>query len=414
MPAASLPPARTVPIDVAREMLADRITPLSGDETVLLDASLGRLATTDITSTIDLPRTHNAAVDGYGVSAKILADDPTKAFKIVGAARAGHPFMGAIGDDEAIEIYTGAIMPDGPDCVAMHEDCDRKGQFVVIQKLLKAGSNMRPPGENLAKGETVIAKGQRINAALIGQLAAAGHNRIAVQKPVTVGLLSTGDEIVEAGGSLEPGQVFDSNRPMMRALLADSWLTLTDYGIVPDELEALTSAYDEALAMHDVVISSGGASDGIEDHTQAAMQAVGADCAFWRLAMKPGRPMAVGKKDKKLIFCLPGNPVAAFICTKLLIVPLLTHLAGGVMTMPLKCIIPAGFSHKKAAGRAEYLRATISNGIDGQEVKLHGRKGAGVISSLTGADGLVEIPLENAGVEIGMPLAFLPFADRTL
>ena len=414
MPAASQPPARTVPIDVARDMLADRITPLNCDETVLLYASLGRLAAKDITSAIDLPRTHNAAVDGYGVSAKILGDDPSKAFKIVGAARAGHPFMGAIGDDEAIEIYTGAIMPDGPDCVAMHEDCNRKGQFVVIQKALKAGSNMRPPGENLAKGEALIAKGQRINAALIGQLAAAGHDRIAVQKPVTVGVLSTGDEIVEAGGSLEPGQVYDSNRPMMRALLADPTLTLSDLGIVPDKLAALISAYEEALAMHDVVISSGGASDGIEDHTQAAMQAVGADCAFWRLAMKPGRPMAVGKKDKKLIFCLPGNPVAAFVCTKLLILPILTHLAGGVMTVPLKCIIPAGFSHKKAAGRAEYLRATISDGIDGQEIKLHGRKGAGVISSLTGADGLVEIPLENAGVEMGMPLAFLPFADRTL
>ena len=414
MPAASPPPARTVPIDVARDMLADRITPLNCDETVLLYASLGRFAAKDITSAIDLPRTHNAAVDGYGVSAKILADDPSKAFKIVGAARAGHPFMGAIGDDEAIEIYTGAIMPDGPDCVAMHEDCDRKGQFVVIQKALKAGSNMRPPGENLAKGEAVIAKGQRINAALIGQLAAAGHDRITVQKPVTVGVLSTGDEIVEAGGSLEPGQVYDSNRPMMRALLADPSLTFSDHGIVPDKLAALVSAYEEALAMHDVVISSGGASDGIEDHTQAAMQAVGADCTFWRLAMKPGRPMAVGKKDKKLIFCLPGNPVAAFVCTKLLILPILTHLAGGVMTTPLKCIIPAGFSHKKAAGRAEYLRATISDGMDGQEIKLHGRKGAGVISSLTGADGLVEIPLENTGVEIGMPLAFLPFADRTL
>ena len=414
MPAASPPPARTVPIDLARQMLADRITPLVGDETVLLDASLGRLAATDVASTIELPRTHNAAVDGYGVSAKILCDDPLKAFKIVGAARAGHPFPGAIGDDEAIEIYTGATMPDGPDCVAMHEDCDRKGQFVVIQKLLKAGSNMRPPGENLAKGEAVIAKGQRINASLIGQLAAAGHDRIAVQKPVTVALLSTGDEIVEAGGSLEPGQVYDSNRPMMRALLADPSLTLSDQGIVPDKLAALTSAYEEALTMHDVVISSGGASDGIEDHTQAAMQAVGADCAFWRLAMKPGRPMAVGRKDKKLIFCLPGNPVAAFVCTKLLILPLLTHLAGGVMTMPLKCIIPAGFSHKKATGRAEYLRATIANGVDGQKIKLHGRKGAGVISSLTGADGLVEIPLENAGVEMGMPLAFLPFSDRTL
>ena len=176
MPAASPPPARTIPIDVAREMLADRIIPLTGDETVVLDASLGRLAATDITSTIDLPRTHNAAVDGYGVSAKILADHPSKVFKIVGAARAGHPFAGVIGDDEAIEIYTGAIMPDGPDCVAMHEDCNRKGQSVVIQKPIKAGSNMRPPGENLAKGEVVITKGQRINAALIGQLAAAGYD----------------------------------------------------------------------------------------------------------------------------------------------------------------------------------------------------------------------------------------------
>ena len=127
MPAAPPPPASTIPIDVAREMLADRITPLTGDEMVLLDASLGRLAATDITSTIDLPPAHNAAVDGYGISAKVLADNPSKAFKIVGAARAGHPFVGAIGVDEAIEIYTGAIMPDGPDCVAMHENCDRKG-----------------------------------------------------------------------------------------------------------------------------------------------------------------------------------------------------------------------------------------------------------------------------------------------
>ena len=414
MSAASPSPARMVPIDVARQMLVGRITPLTGDETVLLDASLGRVAAIDITSTIDLPRTHNAAVDGYGVFAKSLADDPSKAFKIVGAARAGHPYAGSIGDHEAVEIYTGAIMPKGPDCVVMHEDCVRSGQFVVIQKPLKAGSNMRPPGENLAKGEAVIAKGQRITAALIGQLAAAGHDRIAVQTPVKIGLLSTGDEIVEAGGSLKNGQLYDSNRPMMRALLADPMFNLSDCGIVPDKLAALTSAYEAALATHDVVISSGGASDGIEDHTQAAMQAVGADCAFWRLAMKPGRPMAVGQKGKKLIFCLPGNPVAAFVCTKLLIMPLLTHLAGGIIKPTLKFSIPAGFSHKKPAGRAEYLRARIVDGAKGQEIQLHGRKGAGVISSLTGADGLVEIPLDNAGVEPGMPLAFLPFADRAL
>ena len=407
-------PASMVSIDVALKMLLRRISPFTGFEMTLIDDSLGRVASTDICSKIDLPQTCNAAVDGYGVSSKALFHDPSKIFKIVGVARAGHPFEGSIGDGEAIEIYTGAIMPNGPDCVAMHEDCKRDGQFVSIQKPVKAGINLRLAGENLSKGEAVIARGQRINAALIGQLAASGHREIAVQKILKVALISTGDEIVEAGSNLKTGQIYDSNRPMVRALLSEPMLSLHDCGIVPDKLEALISKYEAALAIHDVVISSGGASDGVEDHTQAAMQAVGADCALWRLAMKPGRPMAVGQREEKLIFCLPGNPVAAFVCTKLLIMPLLTHLAGGVITRPLKFVIPAGFSHKKATGRAEYLRAIITSGMHGQEIKLHGRKGAGVISSLIGSDGLVEIPSDNAGVEPGMPLAFLPFADRTL
>ena len=407
-------PASMVSIDVALKMLLRRISPFTGFEMTLIDDSLGRVASTDICSKIDLPQTCNAAVDGYGVSSKALFHDPSKIFKIVGVARAGHPFEGSIGDGEAIEIYTGAIMPNGPDCVAMHEDCKRDGQFVSIQKPVKAGINLRLAGENLSKGEAVIARGQRINAALIGQLAASGHREIAVQKILKVALISTGDEIVEAGSNLKTGQIYDSNRPMVRALLSEPMLSLHDCGIVPDKLEALISKYEAALAIHDVVISSGGASDGVEDHTQAAMQAVGADCVLWRLAMKPGRPMAVGQMEGKLIFCLPGNPVAAFVCTKLLIMPLLTHLAGGVITRPLKFVIPAGFSHKKATGRAEYLRAIITSGMHGQEIKLHGRKGAGVISSLIGSDGLVEIPSDNAGVEPGMPLAFLPFADRTL
>ena len=414
MTAASAPPVGAIPLETARELLVARMTPLTAAIVQPAEACLGRVAAEDIFSTIDLPRTHNAAVDGYGVLAKTLADAPATAFNIVGVARAGHPYKGVIGAGEAIEIYTGAIMPSGPDCVAMHEDCQRNGDQVVINKSLKPGSNMRPPGENLAKGEAVITKGQRITAALIGQIAAAGHKDIAVQQALSVAVLSTGDEVIEAGNRLADGQIFDTNRPMLRALLADPMLDVSDRGIVPDKLEALTAAYEEALATHDVVISSGGASDGIEDHTQAAMQAVGADCAFWRLAMKPGRPMAVGQRGQKFIFCLPCNPVAAFVCTKLLILPLLTVLAGGTMAAPLKFSLNAGFSHKKAAGRAEYLRAIIADGAEGQEIQLHGRKGAGVISSLTGADGLVEIPLDNAGVTPGMRLNFLPFADRSL
>jgi len=403
-----------IPIDLARDQLLASIDAIEGTETVELDQACGRIAAETITSTFDLPRTYNAAVDGYGVGSASLIAAPDRPFKIVGVARAGHPFDGVIGAGEAIEIYTGGVMPQGPDCVAMHEDCTRSGDEVVIAAKLARGSNMRPPGENMAKGEIVIAKGQVISAALVGQLAASGTAQISVRRRLRVAVLSTGDEVVPAGSPASHGQIFDANRPMLKAILASSQITLIDCGIVPDKLAALSAAYENALAVADVVISSGGASDGIEDHTQQAMQQVGANCAFWRLAMKPGRPMAVGRREKQLIFCLPGNPVAAFVCTRLLIKPLLIKLLDGAATPILKIRVPAGFTHRKKPGRAEFLRVVLVDDTDGQHLQLHGRKGAGVISSLTGADGLVEIPLENAGVDKGLMLNFLPFHERGL
>ena len=403
-----------IPIDLARDQLLASIDAIEGTETVELDQACGRIAAETITSTFDLPRTYNAAVDGYGVGSASLIAAPDRPFKIVGVARAGHPFDGVIGAGEAIEIYTGGVMPQGPDCVAMHEDCTRSGDEVVIAAKLARGSNMRPPGENMAKGEIVIAKGQVISAALVGQLAASGTAQISVRRRLRVAVLSTGDEVVPAGSPASHGQIFDANRPMLKAILASSQITLIDCGIVPDKLAALSAAYENALAVADVVISSGGASDGIEDHTQQAMQQVGANCAFWRLAMKPGRPMAVGRREKQLIFCLPGNPVAAFVCTRLLIKPVLIKLLDGAATPILKIRVPAGFTHRKKPGRAEFLSVVLVDDTDGQHLQLHGRKGAGVISSLTGADGLVEIPLENAGVDKGLMLNFLPFHERGL
>ena len=403
-----------IPINEALDHLLASITALDADERVELDDAHGRISAKKMLSNIDLPSTHNAAVDGYGVDAERLSEAPEKTFKIVGIARAGHPFDGVLGQDEAIEIYTGGVMPSGSNCVAMQEDCKRDGDTVQILKKLVIGSNTRSPGENLANGEIVITKGQVITSALIGQLAASGAAQIQVQQRLRVAILSTGDEVVPAGHTAGFGQIFDANRPMLKAMLKNNQSELVDYGIVPDSLDALTVAYRQALEVADVVISSGGASDGIEDHTQSAMQKIGAECAFWRLAMKPGRPMAVGKFGKKLIFCLPGNPVAAFVCTRLLIMPLLTKLAGGIPQSLLKIAVPAGFEHQKKAGRAEFLRVVLVNDGDQQRLKLHGRKGAGVISSLTGADGLVEIPLENAGVKIGELLNFLPFHERGL
>ncbi|ADE40753.1 molybdopterin molybdotransferase MoeA [Candidatus Puniceispirillum marinum] len=407
----------TTPLDSARADLLNAITPRSAHENVPLHASIGRFAASDIISTVNLPATANAAVDGYAIDAETLAANPDHLFPIAGQARAGHPFTGTIAKDEAVEIYTGAVMPDGVNAVAMHEDCTRHDNHVRFDKMLQIGANNRPVGENLAVGEIILSAGTRIHAPMIGQLAAAGHKTVDVQNKLTATMLSTGDEIIDvmaADNGTGFGQIYDANRPMLMAALAGEALNLHDGGIVADDRDALANAYQAALVHSDIVISSGGASDGIEDHTQAAMKMVGAECALWRLAMKPGRPMAVGRVEDKFIFCLPGNPVAAFVCAKLLIMPLLDKLAGGIARTPLRVTVPAGFSHKKKPGRAEYLRATLQGSGKDQQIQIHGRRGAGVISSLTGADGLVEIPLDNAGVEVGMPLAFLPFVERGL
>ena len=274
---------------------------------------------------------------------------------------------------------------------------------------------MRPIGENLRKGEIVVKKGKLLNAADIGQLAASGNSKLEVYKKLSVSIISTGDELINSVSSEKlEGHIFDSNKPMLLSLLNVNFLKLLDLGIVKDNRTQLSKKYAEALSQSDVVISTGGASDGIEDHTQNALRDIGAECLVWQLAMKPGKPMAIGKLGNKIIFCLPGNPVAAFVCTKLLINPILIKLSGGVEWDPLAVILKSDFDHKKRSGRAEFLRAKLINRDHSTFVKLHGRKGAGVISSLTGADGIVEIPLETETVSKGDPLVFYPFDHRGL
>ena len=306
-------------------------------------------------------------------------------------------------------------MPLGVDAIVMHEKCERIDNKVKIKEDIKKNQNMRPVGENLKKGEVVVNRGKVLNSADIGQLAASGNSKVNVYEKVRVSVISTGDELVSANSKnrLE-GQIYDSNKPMLLSLLSQNYLNLSDMGIVKDNRSKLAAKYAEALSKSDVVISSGGASDGIEDHTQNALKDVGAKCLVWQLAMKPGKPMAVGNLKNKLIFCLPGNPVAAFVCTKLLIKPLLIKMSGGVDLEPLEIKLRSGFEHTKRVGRAEYLRAKIVN--DGKDtiIKVHGRKGAGVISSLTGADGIVEIPMECKSVNIGDLLTFFPFDHRGL
>lgn len=411
-----MPHPSTTPLDVAREKLLSAAAGWTPQQDVCaLSDALGRVLAKDQKSPINLPQTDNVAVDGYAVDAAFLTANPKHLFTVVGTARAGHPFANIAAPGEAVNVFTGAVMPEGADCVLMHEDCQIFDVGVTSNKQLKSGTNVRPAGENIVAGETLAIKGTCLGAADIGQLAAAGINQIPVFQSLKIALMSTGDELVQSGDLRKPGQIFDSNRPMLAALCHQKGLQLTDYGIIRDNQASLTTAWLDALRECDVIITTGGASDSVEDHTQGALQDCGADCLFWRLAMKPGRPMAVGRKGHQFIFCLPGNPVAAFVCFRLLVRPVLDKLSGSHPRWPISFMLSSGFSHKKQAGRAEFLRARVNETETGvQQIILHGRKGAGVISSLTGADGLVEIPSVATEIAPGEALRFYPFQEVVL
>ena len=411
-----MPHPLTTPYEEARALLlAAAEAGIPELEHLPLSDALGRVLAADQTSPFNLPQTDNAAVDGYAIHADYLAAHPDHLFDIIGTARAGHPFEGKAEPGQAVQVFTGAVMPDGPDCVLMHEDCRISADGVICGKQLKTGTNMRPAGENLARGELVAEQGTRLSAADIGQLAAAGCAEVPVFRPLHVGLISTGDELVEAGDARLTGQIFDSNRPMLAALCRQTGVRLTDFGIVKDNRASLTAAYQTALEECDVIISSGGASDGIEDHTQGAMQDIGAEPVFWRLAMKPGRPMAAGRRGQQMMFCLPGNPVAAFVCFRLLVSPVLDRLAGAAVRLPLSLMVASGFAHKKQAGRAEFAGSPDPQPrwpATGLPAWAKRRRCDLVIDR--GRRGLVEIPFSATALALGQPVRFYPFYEVAL
>ena len=402
-------------LEIAKDLLIKSVVEKDKKTRIHIYKAEERINFKTIKSRLNLPATANSAVDGYGILHRTYLNNPKTKFEIVGVSRAGHPFNKKILPHQAIEIYTGAILPEGVDTIIMHEKCKRFDDKVIVNELVKQNQNMRPIGENLVKGEIVVKKGKLLNAADIAQLAASGNNEIDVYNKLKVSIVSTGDELILSDSNKSSkGQVYDSNKPMLLSLLNHNFLNLKDLGIVKDNRDELAKKFSNALSNSDVVISSGGASDGIEDHTQNAIRDIGAECLIWQLAMKPGKPMAVGRKKNKLIFCLPGNPVAAYVCSKLIVKPILIKLAGGLDFEPLVIKIPSGFNFKKRQGRTEYLRGKIISEENSNFLTVHGRKGAGVISSLTGADGIIEIPFNYENVKVGELLKFYPFSHRCL
>jgi molybdopterin molybdotransferase len=328
----------------------------------------------------------------------------------LGRAAAGHPLGRPAERGAAIRIFTGAPMPEGADTVMMQEDCVVEDGRVRLKPGIKPGANRRHAGEDVAEGAVALAAGRRISPADLGLAAALGYCELPVFRRLRVALLSTGDEVRDPGTALPPGMIYDANRFVLAALLNGLGCAVSDFGIRPDREAALADTLATASAGHDLIVTSGGVSTGEEDHVKQAIERLGS-LYFWRLAIKPGRPVALGQIAGVPLIGLPGNPVAALVTFVVLARPLILRLAGAAASVPRLFPVRAGFAYRKKPGRREYVRASLQReGNDLVAVK-YPRDGAGILSSITRSDGLVVLDEETSDLAPGMTVEFLPFSE---
>jgi len=400
-----------MPLDEALALLEERLVPVRGTEAVPLARAAGRVLAADVVAEVDVPPHDNSAVDGYAVFYDDLDPEHETRLPIAGRVAAGSVLDRPARRGEAIRIFTGAPMPDGPDTVMMQEDCREEGDNVVVMPGIRRGANRRHAGEDVHAGDAVLRRGRRLLPQDAGLAAAAGHAVLTVYEPLRVAVFSTGDEISEPGTDLKPGAIYDSNRYSLIAALTAMGCTVDDMGILPDDRETIRAALSAAAGSHDLILTSGGVSTGDEDHVKAAVEANGS-LHFWRLAIKPGRPVAMGQVGATPIVGLPGNPGATLVTFMLIARPIILRLSGAEAPPPTRFRVRAGFDHRKKEGRREFVRARLGAGEDGiPTVIKHGRSGAGILSSMVEADGLVDLPPDLTYLESGMTVDFLPFSE---
>ena len=405
-----------MPVDEALAQIEERLSPVKGREAVPLVDALGRVLAADLIADRDVPPHDNSAVDGYAVYADDLAPDAETRLPVTGRATAGHPLGRPAGRGEAIRIFTGAPMPageqgNGPDTVMMQEDCRREGDTVIVAPGIARGANRRDAGEDIKRGATILARGARLRPQDIGLAASIGATELAVYQPLTVALFSTGDEIRDPGQDVPPGCVYDANRYTLTALLQGLGCAVDDLGILPDRADVIREALAAASTSADLIMTSGGVSVGEEDHIKPAVEALGA-LHFWRLAIKPGRPIALGQVGHVPFVGLPGNPVAVMVTFLRLARPLILRLAGATDLAPTFFKVRADFEHKKKKDRREWVRAQLGLGADGAPVaRKFPHQGAGVLTSLVETDGLVELPEDLTHLTPGSMVDFLPFNE---
>lgn len=403
----------------ALAILRERIVPVAGQESVALGEAHARILARPVMAAQNVPLADNSAVDGYAFLHEHYLSAGDGLLPISARIAAGHPLKSPLAPGSAARIFTGALMPDGADTVVMQEDCEiteRGGQtFVHVPPGLKPGANRRKAGEDLKAGEVLVQAGARLRPQDIAAIASTGAGRVDVFRRLRVALVSSGDELRRPGQPLPAGGVYDSNHFLLSGLVAASGVEITDLGILPDRAEAVQAALSAAALTHDVIVTTGGASRGEEDHFVAAIDELGSR-HMWQLAIKPGRPMNFGRIGDCVTLGLPGNPVAAMVCGLLYVLPVLSALGGGSFFEPVRYQIPAAFSvPKKKPDRREFYRGILESDSAGRTVvRKFARDGSGLITSLREADGLIEIPEEATSVVEGQLVNFISFGDYGL
>jgi len=377
-------------------------------ESVPLRQALGRVLAESVTAPVNVPPVAVSAMDGWGYRAPEGADGEVR-LTVVGRVPAGSVFAGTVGPGEAVRIFTGAPVPAGVDTIAMQEDCRAEDGAVLVPAALKRGSNIRPAGEDMKAGSVVLTPGRRLRAQEVGLAAAVGRDRLSVRKRLRVVLFSTGDELREPGTEKPDGAIFDANRYTLAAQLDALGAEVRDLGILPDNPDATRAALAEAAKSADLLITSGGVSVGEEDHVKAVVNSLGA-IDMWKLAIKPGKPLALGHIGGTPFLGLPGNPVSAMVTFMLVGRPLVLRLSGAESTATPRCLVVAGFEFRKKPGRREFLRARLEIGADGRPVAhKFPSDSSGVLTSMVEADGLVDMPEAASAIQPGDMVDFLPF-----
>ena len=382
---------------------------IEAEELVSVHDSFDRILAAPITSKINVPGHVNSAVDGYATSSNSIQENNISQLHVVGSSFAGRPYQGKMKTGDAVRIMTGAVVPEQADLVVMQEHAERDGDTVTVDDRTKAGDNVRAAGEDIKIGDVVLAAGHRIGPAELGLIASLGIEKVSIKRQAKVAFVSTGDELKGVGQPLEPGEIYDSNRYTLYGMLKRLNVEIIDLGVVIDDRDAVRAALLQAASSADMVITSGGVSVGEADYIKEILQEVG-EVNFWKVAMKPGRPLAFGKIQDAIFFGLPGNPVSVMVTFYQFVQPALIKLMGGYAEKFVTVKARAANDLKKRPGRMEFQRGYLQSDDSGElTVSTDADQGSGILSSMSRANCFIVLPIDSGRVAEGEWVPVQPF-----